>query len=110
MALNIIVDIQETLGTVFKFKDFRNKKKFNSDEIIGTSIVIFDSYGNEHTVVIDKLAEKLSVLNTLKVFDDVEFQDLQGKVYGTSREDSTFVQLRLALTADGIRKVDQNGK
>ncbi|HFI0122663.1 TPA: hypothetical protein ACGOTU_001435 [Streptococcus suis] len=106
MALNIVVDIPATIGSVFKFKEFRNKKKFNSDEIIGTSIVIFDSLGNEHIVVIDKLAEKLSVLNTLKVFDDVEFQDLQGKVYGTSREDSTFVQLRLALTADNIRKVD----
>ncbi|MFM0773404.1 hypothetical protein [Streptococcus suis] len=106
MALNIVVDIPATIGSIFKFKEFRNKKKFNSDEIVGTSIVVFDSLGNEHIVVIDKLAEKLSVLNTLKVFDDVEFQDLQGKVYGTSREDSTFVQLRLALTADGIRKVD----
>ncbi|MGT2812864.1 hypothetical protein [Streptococcus minor] len=106
MALNIVVDIPATIGNVFKFKEFRNKKKFNSDEIIGTSIVIFDSYGNEHTVVIDKLAEKLSVLNTLKVFDDVEFQNLKGKVYGTSREESTFVQLKLALTADNIRKVE----
>ncbi|HEM6281595.1 TPA: hypothetical protein U2C93_001868 [Streptococcus suis] len=106
MALNIVVDIPATIGSIFKFKEFRNKKKFNSDEIVGTSIVVFDSLGNEHIVVIDKLAEKLSVLNTLKVFDDVEFQDLQGKVYGTSREDSTFVQLRLALTADNIRKVD----
>ncbi|HFI0586418.1 TPA: hypothetical protein ACGO00_000557 [Streptococcus suis] len=106
MALNIVVDIPATIGSVFKFKEFRNKKKFNSDEIIGTSIVIFDSLGNEHIVVIDKLAEKLSVLNTLKVFDDVEFQDLQGKVYGTSRENSTFVQLKLSLTAENIRKVD----
>ncbi|TQE88177.1 hypothetical protein FH692_06955 [Streptococcus suis] len=106
MALNIVVDIPATIGSIFKFKEFRNKKKFNSDEIVGTSIVVFDSLGNEHIVVIDKLAEKLSVLNTLKVFDDVEFQDLQGKVYGTSREDSTSVQLRLALTADNIRKVD----
>ncbi|HEL1607561.1 TPA: hypothetical protein U1629_002042 [Streptococcus suis] len=106
MALNIIVDIQETLGTVFKFKEFRNKKQFNTNEIVGTSIVVFDSLGNEHIVVIDKLAEKLSVLNTLKVFDDVEFQNLQGKVYGTSREDSTFVQLKLSLTAENIRKVE----
>ncbi|MGM5693536.1 hypothetical protein [Streptococcus suis] len=106
MALNIVVDIPATIGSVFKFKEFRNKKKFNSDEIIGTSIVIFDSLGNEHIVVIDKLAEKLSVLNTLKVFDDVEFQDLQGKVYGTSRENSTFVQLKLSLSAENIRKVD----
>lgn len=106
MALKIVVNIPATIGNIFKFKEFRNKKKFNSDEIIGTSIVVFDGFGNEHTVVIDKLAEKLSVLNTLKVFDDVEFQDLQGKVYGTSREDSTFVQLRLSLVADNIRKVD----
>ncbi|HEM5167279.1 TPA: hypothetical protein U1264_001132 [Streptococcus suis] len=106
MALNIIVNIQETLGTVFKFKEFRNKKQFNTNEIVGTSIVVFDSLGNEHIVVIDKLAEKLSVLNTLKVFDDVEFQNLQGKVYGTSREDSTFVQLKLSLTAENIRKVE----
>ena len=106
MALNIIVDIQETLGTVFKFKEFRNKKQFNTNEIVGTSIVVFDSLGNEHIVVIDKLAEKLSVLNTLKVFDDVEFQNLQGKVYGTSREDSTFVQLKLSLTAENIRTVE----
>lgn len=105
MALNIVVNIQETIGSVFKFKEFRNKKQFNTNEIIGTSIIIFDSSGNEHTVVIDQLAEKLSVLNTLKVFDDVEFQNLQGKVYGTSREDSTFVQLKLSLTADNIRKV-----
>ncbi|AZR98252.1 TPA: hypothetical protein U2D46_002026 [Streptococcus suis] len=106
MALNIVVDIPETIGNVFKFKEFRNKKKFNSDEIVGTSIIVFDRFGNEHIVVIDKLAEKLSVLNTLKVFDDVEFQDLQGKVYGTSREDSTFVQLKLSLTAENLRKVD----
>lgn len=105
MALNIVVNIQETIGSVFKFKKFRNKKQFNTNEIIGTSIIIFDSSGNEHTVVIDQLAEKLSVLNTLKVFDDIEFQNLQGKVYGTSREDSTFVQLKLSLTADNIRKV-----
>ncbi|AER20548.1 TPA: hypothetical protein U1405_001733 [Streptococcus suis] len=106
MALNIVVDIPATIGNVFKFKEFRNKKKFNSDEIVGTSIIVFDRFGNEHIVVIDKLAEKLSVLNTLKVFDDVEFQDLQGKVYGTSREDSTFVQLKLSLTAENLRKVD----
>ncbi|HFI0078085.1 TPA: hypothetical protein ACGO3I_002225, partial [Streptococcus suis] len=81
-------------------------KQFNTNEIVGTSIVVFDSLGNEHIVVIDKLAEKLSVLNTLKVFDDVEFQNLQGKVYGTSREDSTFVQLKLSLTAEHIRKVE----
>ncbi|HEL1762155.1 TPA: hypothetical protein TXT63_001849 [Streptococcus suis] len=105
MALNIVVNIQETIGSVFKFKEFRNKKQFNTNEIVGTSIIIFDSSGNEHTVVIDQLAEKLSVLNTLKVFDDVEFQNLEGKVYGTSREDSTFVQLKLSLTADNIRKV-----
>ena len=106
MALNIVVDIPATIGSIFKFKEFRNKKKFNSDEIVGTSIVVFDSLGNEHIVVIDKLAEKLSVLNTLKVFDDVEFQNLQVKVYGTSREDSTFVQLKLSLTAENIRKVE----
>ncbi|WP_174854131.1 hypothetical protein [Streptococcus suis] len=106
MALNIVVDIPATTGNIFKFKEFRTKKKFNSDEIVGTSIIVFDRFGNEHIIVIDKLAEKLSVLNTLKVFDDVEFQDLQGKVYGTSREDSTFVQLKLALTADNIRKVE----
>ncbi|HFI0030698.1 TPA: hypothetical protein ACGO2A_001707 [Streptococcus suis] len=106
MALNIIVDIQETVGSVFKFKEFRNKKQFNTNEIVGTSIIVFDSFGNEHIVVIDKLAEKLPVLNTLKVFDDVEFQNLEGKVYGTSREDSTFVQLKLSLTAENIRKVD----
>ncbi|MBL6441060.1 hypothetical protein JNE33_11275 [Streptococcus suis] len=106
MALNIVVDIPATIGSIFKFKEFRNKKKFNSDEIVGTSIVVFDSLGNEHIVVIDQLAEKLSVLNTLKVFDDVEFQNLEGKVYGTSRENSTFVQLKLSLTAENIRKVD----
>ena len=106
MALNIVVDIPATTGNIFKFKEFRNKKKFNSDEIVGTSIIVFDSFGNEHIVVIDKLAEKLSVLNTLKVFDDVEFQNLEGKVYGTSRENSTFVQLKLSLTAENIRKVD----
>ncbi|MBO3757204.1 hypothetical protein J5O02_09210 [Streptococcus suis] len=106
MALNIVVDIPATIGSIFKFKEFRNKKKFNSDEIVGTSIVVFDSLGNEHIVVIDQLAEKLSVLNTLKVFDDVEFQNIEGKVYGTSRENSTFVQLKLSLTAKNIRKVD----
>lgn len=106
MALNIVVDIPATIGSIFKFKEFRNKKKFNSDEIVGTSIVVFDSLGNEHIVVIDQLAEKLSVLNTLKVFDDVEFQNIEGKVYGTSHENSTFVQLKLSLTAENIRKVD----
>ncbi|MGU7966235.1 hypothetical protein ACS6YB_07745 [Streptococcus suis] len=106
MALNIVVDIPATTGNIFKFKEFRNKKQFNTNEIVGTSIIIFDSFGNEHTVTIDKLSEKLPILNTLKVFDDVEFQNLQGKVYGTSREDSTFVQLKLSLTAENIRKVD----
>ncbi len=43
MALNIVVDIPATIGSIFKFKEFRNKKKFNSDEIVGTSIVVFDS-------------------------------------------------------------------
>lgn len=97
---------QQLLEASLNSKSFENKKKFNSDEIVGTSIVVFDSLGNEHIVVIDQLAEKLSVLNTLKVFDDVEFQNLEGMVYGTSRENSTFVQLKLSLTAENIRKVE----
>lgn len=105
MATNFIINIPETLGSTFKFKEFRDKKKFNTDDIIGTSVIVLDSFGNEQSVTISKLAENLPILNTLKVFDDIEFSNLEGKVFGTSQKDSTFVQLRLSLTADSLRKV-----
>lgn len=105
MATKVIIDIPSTIGNTQKFKGFRNKKDFDSDKIVGTTILVLDLFGNEQSVVINKLPESLPILNTLKVFDDIEFSNLEGKVYGTSQKDSTFVQLRLSLTADNVRKV-----
>lgn len=106
---NIYIDVKQTLGTdkfIYAGKEpyYKYIEGKRTDEVLGTAIIILDGALNKVKVKIPKIIE-----NKFEPMDKIEFINLKGKVWGSSKKGSDFVELFISYTADDVNDVFVRG-